>query len=142
MDSTRYPLEINLIDLPHPFIMEEICMEKSLMELEDILEAANIFNLLAKIKETRHPELKCPRCSSNNAFPTIPDGYYSVLSRDKDLHSQNKIKYMMSEIDNIVKKTPKGKLLLVLSNEYAPFIRESLKKYSESGKLDHEHVTL
>jgi hypothetical protein len=39
-----------MIDLPHPFIMEELCQKKSVMELEDILEAANIFNLISKIK--------------------------------------------------------------------------------------------
>ena len=135
MESKKYPLQVDLLDLPVPFIMEELCERKSLAQMEDTLAAANIFNLVSKFKETMHPELDCPKCSDTKKTPSIADGYCTVLSQDHDLHSLNKVNYMLSELDNLVKKTPKGNILVILTSDYAPFMRDALKAYSNRGEL-------
>lgn len=120
MRSKRYPLDLHLIDLPHIFIMEDISEKKSLRELENTLESANLLNLLCKMRATNNPQSKCPKAlrNSNIDHLSMPDGYYPYLARDADLFSKSKVEYMMTAISDIIQESgnKKQSALLVLSN--------------------------
>jgi hypothetical protein len=77
-----YPLQVEFIDLPTLYQVEEINTSKSLDQLEELFVLANHINIFTKLKYMKEFPQSCPTCSKSSNPPELPQGYLSVLAQD------------------------------------------------------------